>query len=54
MGDGVKQDMSQAIYWWRKAADQGDAEAQFNLGLSYFNGGGVKQDMSQAISNIRI
>jgi TPR repeat protein len=32
----------------RKAAEQGDVEAQFNLGLFYFNGQGVPQDYAQA------
>jgi len=32
----------------RKAAEQGDANAQFNLGLDYANGEGVPQDYTQA------
>jgi uncharacterized protein len=31
--------------WYKKAADQGDAPAQFNLGFMYSNGLGVPQDM---------
>ena len=34
-GKGVKQDKEKAVELFRKAADQGDAMAQFNLGLSY-------------------
>ena len=30
-GDGVGQDYKQAVYWWRKAADQGDEDAKNNL-----------------------
>jgi TPR repeat protein len=30
------------------AAEQGDASAQFNLGVSYLNGQGVPQDYVQA------
>ena len=30
--------------WYRKAADQGDAAAQYNLGVMYANGRGVTQD----------
>ncbi|MBR0097489.1 MAG: SEL1-like repeat protein, partial [Synergistaceae bacterium] len=30
-GRGVQQDYQQALYWYRKAAEQGDAGAQNNL-----------------------
>jgi len=32
-GQGVRQDYAQAATWYRKAAEQGNAEAQFMLGL---------------------
>jgi len=32
----------------RKAAEQGNASAQFNLGAAYYNGDGVPQDYAQA------
>ena len=47
-GQGVAQDYKQAVSWYRKAADQGFANAQTQLGLSYFLGGGVIQDSKQA------
>ena len=34
----------------RVRADQGDAAAQYNLGLMYANGRGVPQDLAQAVS----
>ena len=34
---------------YRKAAEQGDANAQYNLGVCYENGYGVMQDYSQAV-----
>ncbi|MCY2935316.1 MAG: tetratricopeptide repeat protein, partial [Planctomycetota bacterium] len=34
--------------WYRKAAEQGDSMAQFNLGLMYYNGRGVPQDNTEA------
>lgn len=34
---------------YREAAEQGDAEAQYNLGLCYYNGEGVQQDYTQAV-----
>jgi len=44
----VTQDYAQAVKWYRKAAEQGDADAQFNLALMYDNGQGVPQDYVQA------
>jgi len=40
----VSQDYAEAVRWFRKAAEQGDAQAQFNLGLMYVNGKGVRQN----------
>jgi TPR repeat protein len=42
-------DMREAVKWFRKAADQGDAKAQLNLGACYFRGEGVKQDKAEAV-----
>ncbi len=49
-GQGVPQDYAQAMIWFRKAADQGEADAQFNLGVMYENGQGVAQDYAQAVA----
>ena len=39
-----------AVYWLRKAADQGVAEAQFVLGLCYAEGvGGLQKDSKLAV-----
>ena len=43
-GDGVPEDLMQAVVWYRIAADQGYAPAQFNLGLRYATGRGVLKD----------
>jgi TPR repeat protein len=32
-GKGVLKDDKQAVYWYKKAADQGDAEAQSTLNI---------------------
>ena len=48
-GDGVEKDMLEAIEWYRKAADQGDADAQYNIGLCYANGDGLEEDMTMAM-----
>lgn len=47
-GDGTKIDYIEAKNWFLKAAEQGQAKAQFNLGVLYFNGQGVKQDYFKA------
>ena len=49
-GQGIQQDDAQAMSWYRKAADQGDAAAQFNLGLSFEKGEGIAQDDAEAAS----
>jgi hypothetical protein len=40
--------MAQAVTWYRKAADKGDAGAQGSLGLLYSVGMGVQQDYIEA------
>ena len=52
-GRGVPQDDTQAIAWFRKAAEQGYASAQFILGVMYWNGQDVPQDETQAIAWFR-
>ena len=44
----VKQD-KQVVSKYRKAADRGDAEAQYNLGQMYYRGEGVPKDSNQAV-----
>ena len=36
--DPIKQDPSLAMQWWRAAAEQGHADAQYYLGMSLFTG----------------
>ena len=38
-----------AIEWYEKAAEQGDAVAQYNLGVMYENGQGVDRSDSMAL-----
>jgi len=49
-GQGVAQDLAQAVAWYRKAADQGDAPAQFSLGDMLAKGRGAPLDNTQAAS----
>ena len=41
---GVPQNYAEAVKWYRKAAEQGFAEAQYNLGKMYHTGQGVPKD----------
>jgi TPR repeat protein len=34
-GNGVTKDYTEAMRWFRKAADQGNARAQYNIGVLY-------------------
>ena len=47
-GQGVPRDDEAAVRWYRQAADQGHASAQFNLGVSYDEGQGVPRDYIEA------
>ena len=40
----VPYDAAEAVHWCRKAAEQGDADAQFRLGLMYAKGRGVLKE----------
>ena len=45
----VLQDHSEALIWYKLAAKQGSAAAQFNLGMIYQKGEGVLRDDTEAI-----
>ncbi|MBE9589341.1 tetratricopeptide repeat protein, partial [Moraxella sp. K1630] len=44
----LEENYTQAIEWYTKSANQGYAEAQYNLGVMYYNGHGIKQDYQKA------
>ena len=50
-GEGVAKDDVEAVKWYRKAAEQGDAYAQHNLGLAYSYGSGVVKDYVEAAAS---
>ena len=52
--NGVKQDHHKAYQWYHKAAVQGFANAQFNLGIMYAFGNGTKKDLSKAYAWLSI
>ncbi|MDP1558209.1 MAG: tetratricopeptide repeat protein [Nitrosomonas sp.] len=48
-GHVLDNDPGLAVGWFYRSAEQGYADAQFNLGLMYANGEGIEQDMAQAV-----
>jgi TPR repeat protein len=44
----VEQDDVEAVRWYRAAAEQGNAGAQFNLGAMHYNGKGMVVDYAAA------
>jgi TPR repeat protein len=48
-GSGVPRDDAEAAKWWRRAADQGHAEAQYYLALTYKAGTGAPLNYAEAM-----
>lgn len=49
MGEGVEQDYSQAVFWWRKSAEwNASYDPLFYLGRAYVTGEGVPVDYVEA------
>jgi TPR repeat protein len=53
-GRGVPQSDTEAVKWYRKAAEQGDAYGQASLGFMYSNGRGVPQSDAEALKWYRL
>jgi hypothetical protein len=49
-GMGVPRDNAEAVNWYSKAAEQGNANAQYNLGLMYNSGEGIPQNDAEAVN----
>jgi S1-C subfamily serine protease len=47
-GDGVTKDKAEAAKWYRKAAEQSNANAQGRLGMMYLTADGVERNYSEA------
>jgi len=45
----VEKDYKEALKWFTKSAEQGDAEAQFEVGFQYLIGKAVSQDKKEAV-----
>ncbi len=54
LGKGIPQDYAEGVNWFRKAAVQGYANAQLQLGASYAAGQGVLQDLKEAKKWLRL
>jgi len=52
-GEGVPEDDTEAVKWYRKAADQGYVRGQYNLGNMYAIGTGVPEDDKEAVKWFR-
>ena len=44
-----EEEYAEAVKWYRRAAEQGHAEAQWNLGLAYADGKGILKDDAEAV-----
>ena len=53
-GAGVPQDSVEAAKWYRLAAEQGNASAQFILGSLHLGGRHVPQDYDKAVKWLRL
>lgn len=51
--DGGVPDLVSAARWFRRAAEQGNSEAQYCLAVRHLNGQGVDQDLSEAVKWLR-
>lgn len=49
----MPQDDAEAVKWYRKAVEQGNAKAQLTLGICYYNCDGVPQDTAEALKLYR-
>ena len=54
LGKGVMPDAEEAVVWYRKAAERGNAEAQYNLGEMYRVGRIVRADVTEAVHWLKL
>ena len=48
-GKGVPRSKKETVRWWRKAAEQNYASAQFNLAFMYYIGDGVRSNKDPSV-----
>jgi TPR repeat protein len=49
VGEGMARNYAEAMKWFRKAAEQDVAQAQYSLGVMYVKGEGVTRDYAEAV-----
>lgn len=47
--DDIEKDIEKSIYWYKKASDQGDHIAQFEIGYRYYWGDGLEKDLDKSM-----
>ena len=52
-GLGTEQDFNEAMNWFRKSAEQGNPEAERNIGGMYLSGLGVEKKAEEGMRWIR-
>ena len=50
----MAEDKAEAVKWYRLAAEQGNVDAQYNLGDMYARGDGVPEDDAAAVKWLRL
>ena len=50
----IRDNEAESVKWYKLAAEAGDAEAQFCLGVMYYDGRGVEQDDAEALKCFRL
>lgn len=50
IGDALMRDYKQCIVWHKKAAELGDVDAMYYLGIRYFNGNIVEKNLDEAMN----
>lgn len=49
VGNGVEQNLEEAVAWYRKAVERGHTSAIYNLGVFYHYGRGVTKNLQEAV-----
>ena len=52
-GTEVEQDLTEALKWYRLAAEQGDEASRLQMGRAYYSGKGVPQNDTEAMKWLR-
>lgn len=53
-GEGADKDPAKALEWFKKSANKGNADAQYNVAIAYENGAGTEKDIDAAIRWFRL